>query len=155
MNCLFGLSSKTNLFPRVIFLFFILRVGESIERIHWKVQQIEVQQEMIFSLKLDLRIPKKRTFLTDWKIWRALFSWNTHFEIRCFVLLPTTLGFVKFSEPSVLGFSFLQNLLWAIVSHDSPESGNGRSWILERWILQLTSCLLEWLWYFFKLYYQN
>ena len=155
MNCLFGLSSKTNLFPRVIFLFFILRVGESIERIHWKVQQIEVQQEMIFSLKLDLRIPKKRTFLTDWKIWRALFSWNTHFEIRCFVLLPTTLGFVKFWEPSVFGFSFLQNLLWAIVSHDSPESGNGRSWILERWILQLAGCLLEWLWYFFKLYYQN
>ena len=26
-----------------------------------------------------------------WKIWRALFSCNTHFEIRPFALLPTIL----------------------------------------------------------------
>ena len=54
MNSLFGLSSETNLFPRVIFLLFILRVGESIDRIYWKVKQTEVQQEMIFYKKLAL-----------------------------------------------------------------------------------------------------
>ena len=29
------------------------------------------------------------------KIWRALFSWNTRFEIRPFALLLTTLWIVK------------------------------------------------------------
>ena len=31
---------------------------------------------------------KKCSFF--WKIWRALFCWNTRFEIRPFALLPTT-----------------------------------------------------------------
>ena len=51
------------------------------------------------------QISRKRTFLTLWyaqvrvrirglqmfvfrKIWRALFSWNTRYEIRPFALLP-------------------------------------------------------------------
>ena len=44
------------------------------------------------------KFSKKQTFLTPWyaqvpvfqKIWRALFSWNTRFEIRPFALLPKT-----------------------------------------------------------------
>ena len=30
------------------------------------------------------------------KIWRALFSWNTRFEIRPFAILPTNWGILKF-----------------------------------------------------------
>ena len=54
-----------------------------------------------------IKYSEKRTYLTTWyahvrvgimgyemfifrKIWCALFSWNTHFEIRPFALLPTT-----------------------------------------------------------------
>ena len=48
--------------------------------------------------KTDISYPliRTRTCAYQWvrmfvfrKIWRALFSWNTHFEIRPFALLPT------------------------------------------------------------------
>ena len=42
---------------------------------------------------------KKCSFLR--KIWRALFSWNTCFEIRPFALLPT-----KYQEEEITGFLF-------------------------------------------------
>ena len=74
----------------------------------WKVQQTEVQQEMIFSLKRDLKISEKRTFLTHWKIWRALFSWNTHFEICSFVLLPMTLDLLNFQSRQCLVSHFFR-----------------------------------------------
>lgn len=50
-NCyLFGLLSKTNLFPRVIFLFSYYERGESKgHRVPSEVKQVDV-----FSLKLDL-----------------------------------------------------------------------------------------------------
>ena len=31
------------------------------------------------------------------KIWRALFSWNTRFEVRLFALLPTQSQFFSFT----------------------------------------------------------
>ena len=35
------------------------------------------------------------------KIWRALFSWNTRFEIRPFVLLPTNVASFYLLNPLV------------------------------------------------------
>ena len=42
------------------------------------------------------------------KIWRALFSWNTHFEIRPFILLPTKYDDVDYC--SIQRKFFLYNL---------------------------------------------
>ena len=51
--CLFEVLSKSNHFYRVILLFFI-PWGDK-QRILWEVKQVEVQQESIFSVKLDLK----------------------------------------------------------------------------------------------------
>ena len=37
-----------------------------------------------------------------WKIWRALFSWNTHFKILPFALLPTKYDMWKFCQKSFI-----------------------------------------------------
>ena len=47
-----------------------------------------------FKWKSELRRPLCSFF---WKIWRALFSCNTRFEIRPFALLPT-IFYVEFDQ---------------------------------------------------------
>ena len=44
-----------------------------------------------------------------WKIWRALFSWNTRFEIRLFALLPTN-SWKKLQQIPV--FKSMTKLTW-------------------------------------------
>ena len=51
-----------------------------------------------------------------WKIWCALFSWNTHFEIRFFALSPTIsqikLSFINLLNKSYFGVkNFFEKLL--------------------------------------------
>ena len=51
-------------------------------------------QNRYFKKTKHVKFSEKQTFVTHWyahvrKIWRALFSWNTRFEIRLFVLIPT------------------------------------------------------------------
>ena len=75
-----------------------------------------------FKKTKHVKFSEKRTFLTPWyvrvrirgyeisvfrKIWRALFSWNTCFEIRCFALSSTT-----YSSEHTLNFSF-QHFRWS------------------------------------------
>ena len=57
-------------------------------------------QNRYFKKTKHVKFSEKQTFLTPWyahvrKIWRALFSWNTRFEIRLFALL-TTISFDGF-----------------------------------------------------------
>ena len=44
------------------------------------------------------------------EIWRALFSWNTSFEIRPFALLPT--NFAKRNLQDLLNLEFILENLW-------------------------------------------
>ena len=83
------------------------------------------------------------------KIWRALFSWNTRFEICPFTLLPTNSG-----QPDCPGFaqrfSWLKTLIFSL-SHSSknvldnlgPKS-EGLFWEnVERFEYKNTSCFLH------------
>ena len=55
---------------------------------------------------------KKMSFLR--KIWRDLFSWNTHFEIHPFALLPTKRTYFKLI--SLLGLDILAKFLETVIS---------------------------------------
>ena len=86
------------------------------------------------------------------KIWRALFSWNTDFEIRPFALLPTIVSL----DLSYLGY-FLILFSWkdflsqtsAILRRELPTAWSGsRKW-LPVWFSQLhiiftDNCLTTW-----------
>ena len=73
------------------------------------IRQKGESQKGCFKKTKRAKFSEKRTFLTPWyalrsvsirgseifvfwKTWRALFFWNTHFEIRPFALLPTIYG---------------------------------------------------------------
>ena len=57
------------------------------------IRQKGESQNGCFNKTKHAKFSEKQTFLTSWytdrKIWRAFFSWNTHFEILPFALLPT------------------------------------------------------------------
>ena len=66
-----------------------------------------------FKKTKHVKFSEKRTFLTKemfvfLKIWRALFSWNTRFEIRSFALLPARITkFIRVVADIELGVDWL------------------------------------------------
>ena len=83
------------------------------------------------------------------KIWRALFSWNTRFEICPFTLLPTNSG-----QPDCPGFaqrfSWLKTLIFSLsyssknVLDNLGTKSEGLFWeSVERFECKNTSCFLH------------
>ena len=67
------------------------------------------------------KFSEKSTFRTPWyahaherKIWRALFSWNSRFEIRPFSLLPTNFGFPIMLWPKIVGSNLIRDAIYLI-----------------------------------------
>ena len=112
-------------------LFDCLKISRDITS---SVRQKGKSQNGCFKKTKHPKFSKKRTFFTPWyahvsarirgkkmfvfwKIWRTLFSWNTHFEIHPFeihpfALLPTTLALSMPASVSDLGYFCSCNVLF-------------------------------------------
>ena len=75
-------------YPVNLHIFFFLKSSV--------IRQNGESQNRCFKKTKHAKFSEKRTFLTPLygKIWRALFSWNTRFEIRSFALLPAKYNFL-------------------------------------------------------------
>ena len=82
------------------------------------IRQKGESQDGCFKKTKHTKFSEKRRFLTHCvyqgvrnvrflKIWRALFSWNTRFEIRPFVLLPTHSAYQRLKCVLVVGHANL------------------------------------------------
>ena len=128
IKCLLHISFVMSVWPSFYpFLRKVCFVGNKAkERISKRVFQENKARQI--SLKTNISYPLIRTCTCDYqgvknvrsqKIWRALFSWNTRFEIRPFALLPalfelftiTNVSYKKVSLHNILSGVLLNNFM--------------------------------------------
>ena len=70
----------------------IRQKGESQDGCFKETKHVRIRgSEMFVFRKIGVHVSIKESEMFVFrKIWRALFSWNTRFEIRSFALLPTS-----------------------------------------------------------------